>query len=168
MWPTPDVRGFTNEGSLKMLAKMADSEEEFMGMAYRAAMGKKKRLWPTPKANSGNSAGIHGEGGLDLQTAVKLFPTPVASDWKHHGPLSNQRGLADIVRKFPTPTANDARNSLTESQRGRGTLTARLVETESEITGQLNPEWVEWLMGYPVGWTDLKDSAIALSLKFPN
>jgi hypothetical protein len=22
--------------------------------------------------------------------------------------------------------------------------------------GKLNPEWVEWLMGWPLGWTDLK------------
>lgn len=22
--------------------------------------------------------------------------------------------------------------------------------------GQLNPTWVEWLMGWPLGWTDLK------------
>lgn len=22
--------------------------------------------------------------------------------------------------------------------------------------GQLNPTWVEWLMGWPIGWTDLK------------
>jgi hypothetical protein len=25
--------------------------------------------------------------------------------------------------------------------------------------GQLNPTWVEWLMGFPLGWTDLEDSA---------
>ena len=25
-----------------------------------------------------------------------------------------------------------------------------------EAGGQLNPDWVEWLMGWPVGWTDLK------------
>jgi hypothetical protein len=24
--------------------------------------------------------------------------------------------------------------------------------------GKLNPTWVEWLMGFPTGWTDLKDS----------
>jgi DNA (cytosine-5)-methyltransferase 1 len=24
--------------------------------------------------------------------------------------------------------------------------------------GKLNPMWVEWLMGFPTGWTDLKDS----------
>jgi hypothetical protein len=26
-------------------------------------------------------------------------------------------------------------------------------------TGQLNPTWVEWLMGFPLGWTDLGPSA---------
>jgi hypothetical protein len=25
------------------------------------------------------------------------------------------------------------------------------------LTGKLNPTWVEWLMGFPAGWTDLKD-----------
>ena len=25
-------------------------------------------------------------------------------------------------------------------------------------SGSLNPEWEEWLMGYPIGWTELEDS----------
>jgi hypothetical protein len=25
------------------------------------------------------------------------------------------------------------------------------------ILGPLNPEWIEWLMGYPAGWTDCGD-----------
>jgi hypothetical protein len=24
----------------------------------------------------------------------------------------------------------------------------------AEVGGQLNPMWVEWLMGWPLGWTD--------------
>ena len=30
-------------------------------------------------------------------------------------------------------------------------------DTEAKAMGscQLNPEWVEWLMGWPRGWTDL-------------
>jgi hypothetical protein len=27
----------------------------------------------------------------------------------------------------------------------------------TQIGGQLNPTWVEWLMGFPLGWTDLED-----------
>jgi hypothetical protein len=26
----------------------------------------------------------------------------------------------------------------------------------AENGGKLNPDWVEWLMGWPLGWTDLK------------
>lgn len=25
----------------------------------------------------------------------------------------------------------------------------------TDVAGQLNPTWVEWLMGFPIGWTDL-------------
>ena len=38
---------------------------------------------------------------------------------------------------------------------------------ENEKSGDLNPEFVEWLMGYPTGWTDLKDSGTQSSLKSP-
>jgi hypothetical protein len=29
--------------------------------------------------------------------------------------------------------------------------------SEQDKAGSLNPQWVEWLMGYPEGWTDLED-----------
>jgi hypothetical protein len=28
--------------------------------------------------------------------------------------------------------------------------------TEGRALGLLNPDWVEWLMGWPIGWTNLK------------
>ncbi len=28
--------------------------------------------------------------------------------------------------------------------------------------GTLNPMWVEWLMGYPTGWTEVKGQAVPL------
>jgi hypothetical protein len=31
--------------------------------------------------------------------------------------------------------------------------------TPQELNGALNPTWVEWLMGWPLGWTDLQPSA---------
>jgi hypothetical protein len=169
LWPTPDTSGFTNRGSLKMLAEKTENPGEFAGMAYRAAAKKKDKLWPTPMASDAekNSRG-------------------------------NDKYIPGAV--WATPTANDAKNSLTESQRGRGTLTAHVVESlwptprcntgpskdkkhmslDGSVTlwptprtagmcggieearkmgagngGQLNPDWVEALMGYPIGWTDI-------------
>jgi hypothetical protein len=29
------------------------------------------------------------------------------------------------------------------------------VSLHDQIGGSLNPTWVEWLMGFPIGWTDL-------------
>jgi hypothetical protein len=99
---------------------------------------------------------------LDLQTAVKIWPTTTSSMMTLQDMEQARYAGSDLRRPkyhevIPTPTANDAKNSLTGSQRGRGTLTARLVETESEISGQLNPAWVEALMGFPPGWTELED-----------
>jgi hypothetical protein len=31
----------------------------------------------------------------------------------------------------------------------------------AQVGGTLNPTWVEWLMGWPLGWTDLKPLAMA-------
>jgi hypothetical protein len=36
---------------------------------------------------------------------------------------------------------------------------------ENKGGGTLNPTWVEWLMGYPAGYTDLKDWEILSSRK---
>jgi len=52
MWPTPSVRGFTNDGSMMALAHMANGREEFAGMAYRAGKKKKEKMWPTPTAHN--------------------------------------------------------------------------------------------------------------------
>jgi hypothetical protein len=66
----------------------------------------------------------------------------------------HQLSLSDQVvhqHLWPTPTAHNAKetNAPSESQRNTPTLAA-------QAGGTLNPTWVEWLMGWPVGWTDLK------------
>jgi hypothetical protein len=42
------------------------------------------------------------------------------------------------------------------NQRLQGRVEAIMRECPGEETGALNPTWVEWLMGWPLGWTDLK------------
>jgi hypothetical protein len=65
-------------------------------------------MFPTPRANSGNGPCKHGEGGLDLQTAV-LWPTPTVNgnyNRKGSGKKSGD-GIATAVKNWPTPTAFD-------------------------------------------------------------
>ena len=77
----------------------------------------------------------------------------------------NESGL------WPTPRVQ-IRELKTEEQvqesASKCYLEGAVNQSEGIVNGQLNPTWVEWLMGYPSGWTDLKDLAIALSLKSRN
>jgi len=62
---------------------------------------------------------------------------------------------------WPTPAARDWRSPnsmkhIKEKPRHNTQLPNAL--RKQGITGQLNPLWVEWLMGFPPGWTDLRDS----------
>ena len=72
---------------------------------------------------------------------------------------------------WPTPKANKVHPMITDKNREK--LVARNKANLEEViagncngaTGQLNPAWVEWLMGYPMGWTELKDLATPSSRK---
>ena len=93
-------------------------------------------LWPTPTVNGNhNRKGASPNSGDGLATAVKMFPTPASRDYR-------------------------SPNSKPYSERGGGKKGEQL---PNFVGGQLNPEWVEWLMGYPVGWTDLEHSGTASS-----
>jgi len=79
-WPTPDCRGFVNEGSLQMLAKVCNSEQEFRAMAYRASTSRKTKYWPTPTAHNAKETNAPSEANrneptLASQAGGKLNPT---------------------------------------------------------------------------------------------
>jgi hypothetical protein len=62
---------------------------------------------------------------------------------------------------FPTPAATDGERKSETYYRGKGNPTllgAARNQVDEGRNGQLNPEWVAWLMGFPTGWTDLEDS----------
>ena len=60
---------------------------------------------------------------------------------------ANLRDQISNMQKWPTPRAFMHKDSTTD--RGKSNL-------GEQVGGQLNPTWVEWLMGWPLGWTDLK------------
>lgn len=92
---------------------------------------------------------------------VQRWPTPtVCGNYNRKGASKTSGdGLATAVRRYPTPTAHNAKetNAPSESARNTPTLAA-------QVGGALNPDWVEWLMGWPIGHTDLKRSEMVKSL----
>lgn len=92
-------------------------------------------LWPTPQAHDAKGApgvGAQDRGGYEssLPAAVRIWPTPSARDWRSGKAgdetyEGNARPLNEVVHRSAGATSN----------------------------GLLNPDWVEWLMGFPTGWT---------------
>ena len=141
--PTPTVCGNYN--------RKGASPTSGDGLAARASM------WPTPTKSDGCGGPGHSgrAGGLNLRTAAATWPTPVASDWRS-GMTSeataskNSRPLREQVI-WRSPNTVDAKG---------GTRKPGLCH---QAGGALNPEWVEWLMGWPIGHTELKHWATAKS-----
>lgn len=95
--------------------------------------------WPTPTVcGNYNRKGVSKTSGDGLATAVRNWPTPVASMHKGSSPAS-------LKRKSGKSRENDRLGHAVMASDG----------------GQLNPQWVEWLMGWPIEWTDLKPLAMA-------
>lgn len=62
-----------------------------------------------------------------------------------------RKALGQLNTMLPTPTTQDAKNNGSQSQMNRDTLPLTAL-----IGGKLNPDWLEWLMGFPIGWSELK------------
>jgi DNA (cytosine-5)-methyltransferase 1 len=102
-------------------------------------------------------------------SSLKDVPTPMANDrcntqvrYDRSSATQTDRSLETFVRTFPTPCAIDAtggriNRSDSPGAAERPTL-ARLVTRGDVQPGPvtLSAEWVEWLMGWPIGWTDLR------------
>jgi hypothetical protein len=64
--------------------------------------------------------------------------------------------LSDQVRHWPTPTTGEEKYRLKGDSQASKCLEAKARKGElATVSGKLNPEWVEWLMGVPTGYTEL-------------
>jgi hypothetical protein len=111
------------------------------------------------------------------ETGSGYVPTPTVGDSKsarnatagRTNPESNHHSgvtLTDYVTLWPTPNVPNGGRRIPPGstiKHGMGLTAYRdgkkyQVGLEAVAGGSLNPPWVEWLMGYPEGWTDLEDS----------
>jgi hypothetical protein len=137
--------------------------------------------WPTPDAAASNdgenlanwqarrealkATGVNGNGcGTPLAIAARLWLTPTLGDSKASGSAaySTESGRhsgttltgATVRRTWATPTSRDPKGQDLPSRRGGPSLPA-------QAAGKLNADWVEQLMGFPPGWTDVGPPAHA-------
>ena len=146
LWATPntmdsmDCRSYeamkrqaTNGGrkNRRRPSNLREQVDPLMCQAYiDASTEAKAKMWPTPTARD-----YKGANSLEHLTQPK---TP--------GNIHHVGQLANAVKLYTTPCAAD-------SQGSTGGNNHRSLRTD--VAGQLNPAWVEWLMGFPIGWTDL-------------
>ena len=72
---------------------------------------------------------------------------------------------------YLTPIASDGFRSKLKPEtmkqsKDMSSLAAQIIKQENPVsdTAALNPEWVEWLMGFPQGWTDVSCGNGSLSV----
>jgi hypothetical protein len=112
-------------------------EQRTLEQSIRGTESGLSEKWPTPTCHMAKEKGSPSEFKRDspgLGTVVLWFPTPQASDNRDRGNMSNP----SIQRRIKI---------------GKQIMLSQSVDRNS---GQLNPTWVEWLMGWPLEWTDLK------------
>lgn len=131
LWPTPTTRDYKGANSMEHL--MCPGKKNHKDQLSNAV-----RLWPTPSASDCGRTAInpHMTGNGTIRHIGK------------NGKQSYAR-LDAVAAMFPTPRANAGTGpSHSPGRQGAPDL-------QTEIGGQLNPDWVEWLMGFPAGWTEV-------------
>jgi hypothetical protein len=113
------------------------------------------KRWPTPTTMDTMEAarnGIVGNHNLSLPVAADRWMTPSARDWKDSEGMSH------------TGTNPDGSTRSRLDQLGRQALAATGPASPSPSgPRRLNPEFTEWLMGLPHGWTDFAPVATGWS-----
>ena len=118
---------------------------------------------PTPRTSDHRGAVKHGEGGMDLRTAVSYLPTPNASDSTGGGvSMSTRKGhssqLIDAVIDMPREPAPETSPygkyaaAVHRWERATGMPAPAPTELNRNGRPRLTVQFAEWMMGLPAGW----------------
>jgi len=92
------------------------------------------------------------------ESSVTLPLSGMMRDGVVYQPWKSERLTEEIDcgSLLPTPTATQY-GTTNNGKRSDGTTfaTAGTPSLSTLVGGPLNPQWIEWLMGWPIGWTDL-------------
>jgi hypothetical protein len=105
--------------------------------------------WPTPTASQGRSQGmilqmrkLVDQGELSIEEAEQMIGGSLTPPRLQPWPTPRTKGMCGGSGSWELLKKNTTIEEARQMGAGNG--------------GKLNPMWVEWLMGWPLGWTDLK------------
>jgi len=166
MWPTPNARDWKDSVNT-VPPSVGKTRGHTLGM--KVAAERLKELLPTPRASAAMAEDINNikKRGVDKgrleERVAKLWPTPTSTTNGPGKDPNNKRGihqgnaLATAVM-WSTPVQDDVHHRKQKYSQGGTALS-------TQAGGSLNPNWVEWLMGYKAGYTDLSHWEILSSRK---
>jgi len=138
-WATPNtLDGMKPKSPESLRHEMDESRPGRSRPANLISQVSQSHLWPTPNKSDRSGGRLQkrktGEG-ANLRDAVKQmeWPTPRKSEHKGVGPIGSKSHAHMLDRGYLVASVQHVGNQ----------------------SGLLNPDWVEWLMGWPIGWTSL-------------
>lgn len=135
LWPTPTASENVDSGTnFKALARVDKGGRILRRIATLTLEGKipDQRMWPAPQAQNFKTRGNERSNEMGLLGAVKMWPTPSSHDNRDRGNLR----MPAIKRRM---------------EKGKQLMLSMVV---SEENGSLNPQWVCWLMGFPMSFLE--------------
>lgn len=153
-WMAPDVPNGDRTLSPEVIAAKGSTESG----KKQVGLENQVKLWLTPKTPTGGANSKRedrGAGGADLQEQVENWPSPMTRDYRGGGAsLDAQRrqepdGHARLEGgELFAPGPGDARWGDVIS------AAPWLAPALGADKRRLNPRFAEWLMGWPIGWTE--------------
>ena len=164
MWPTHRAGKSSGENPESWLARYAAGKVSTppLGLAVK---------FPSPLASDYKRRGPKSSQ-QGLPEFVRMFPTPTASCGGKESNRATGKKLITVVSQFPTPRTKGMCGGSGAFQKMKALETQGIISSEErrQMTagsgGQLNPTWVEWLMGWPLEWTALKPLATGKFLQW--
>ncbi|MGI0148647.1 MAG: hypothetical protein ACREDF_03840, partial [Thermoplasmata archaeon] len=150
-WPTPKVGTHGEPGS---------------GKGHPTILS----AWATPRAHHHPGQRPDGKGGKSVDHQARNWQTPSVADvtgghMTRGGERLGELLLKGYADKWTTPTADDTGTRTKPYAQGGSALSLQVQGSgsdgpkSSESLRTLNPQFVEWLMGLPIGWIDCARSA---------
>ena len=142
-WPTPVRNDYLNSGYQLSKGMPRDTLPGATGSAPN-----KPKNWPTPTAHDrlgavSESALVRKDGKSRLDTLANI----IAHQDRHSFPTPGTKGLSNGSGNCGKANKLHEQGVISEQER---------VAFRAGNGGQLNPDWVEWLMGWPIGCTRLE------------